>query len=59
MAKGQKHYFRDGTEYKGATHKMPNGTLHSGSKHGKTSKRLFHFKDLSEAAKKKAKKSKK
>ena len=59
MAKGQKHYFRDGTEYKGATNKMPNGTLHSGSKHGKTSKRLFHFKDFKKKEKKKAKKSKK
>ena len=59
MAKGQKHYFRDGTEHTGGTHKMPNGDLHSGAKHGKTSKKLFHFKDLSETAKKKAKKSKK
>ena len=25
MAKGQKHYFRDGTEHKGGTHKMPGG----------------------------------
>tara|TARA_R100001510_G_C7614060_1_gene176751 strand:+ start:65 stop:244 length:180 start_codon:yes stop_codon:yes gene_type:complete len=59
MGKGQKHYFRDGTEHTGGTHKMPNGDLHSGAKHGKTSKKLFHFKDLSETAKKKAKKSKK
>jgi len=58
MAKGQKHYFRDGTEHTGGTHKMPNGDLHSGAKHGKTSKKLFHFKDLSETAKKKAKKTK-
>ena len=50
-----KHYFRDGTEYKGGTHKMPNGQLHSGKTHGKTSKKLFHFKDLSKAAQKKAK----
>tara|TARA_R100001463_G_scaffold19044_1_gene47054 strand:+ start:451 stop:618 length:168 start_codon:yes stop_codon:yes gene_type:complete len=53
--KGVKHYFRDGTEYKGGTHKMPNGQLHSGKTHGKTSKRLFHFKDLSAKAKKVAK----
>ena len=35
MAKGVKHYFRDGREYKGATHKMPNGQVHSGKTHGK------------------------
>lgn len=56
MAKGQKHYFKDGTEHKGSTHKMPNGQLHSGSTHGKNSKQVVHFKDLSATAKKKAKK---
>tara|TARA_R100001510_G_scaffold9615_1_gene7383 strand:+ start:487 stop:672 length:186 start_codon:yes stop_codon:yes gene_type:complete len=54
MAKGVKHYFKDGREHKGGTHKMPNGHLHSGKTHGKTSKRLYHFKDLSAAAKKRA-----
>ena len=49
--KGVKHYKRDGTEFKGNTHKMPNGQLHSGKTHGKTSVRLFHFKDLSKKAK--------
>ena len=58
MAKGVKHYFRDGTVHTGAMHKMPNGTVHSGKSHGKTSKRLFHFGDLSEAAKKKARRRK-
>ena len=53
--KGVTHYKRDGRPYKGGTHKMPNGTLHSGKSHGKTSERLFHFKDLSATAKKKAK----
>ncbi len=52
-----KHYFRDGTEHKGNKHKMPNGQLHSGKTHGKTSKRLFHFGDLSKTAKAKAIKS--
>ena len=56
MAKGVKHYFKDGTEHKGGTHKMPDGSLHSGARHGKTSKKLFHFKDLSTTAKKKARK---
>jgi len=52
--KGVPHYFRDGTEHKGGYHKMPNGKLHSGKTHGKTSKPLVHFKDLSKTAKKKA-----
>ena len=56
MAKGMKHYKRDGTEYKGSSHKMPNGDLHSGKNHGKTSQKLFHFKDLSKKAKLKTKK---
>jgi len=34
---------------------MPNGDIHSGKTHGKTSKKLYHFKDLSATAKKKAK----
>ncbi len=54
MAKGVNHYKRDGTEHKGATHKMPDGSLHSGKTHGKTSVKLFHFKDLSKKAKEKA-----
>jgi hypothetical protein len=53
--KGVKHFLRDGTEFKGASHKMKNGKLHSGKTHTKTSKPLFHMKDLSVAAKKKAK----
>ena len=27
MAKGVKHYFKDGTEHKGGMHKMPNGSM--------------------------------
>ena len=56
MAKGVKHYFRNGTEHKGGTHKMPNGRIHSGKTHTKNSKPLFHFKDLSKTAKAKARK---
>ena len=56
MAKGIKHYFRDGTEHKGTMHKMANGQLHTEKTHTKTSKRLFHFSDLSMTAKKKARK---
>jgi len=54
MVKGVKHYCRDGTEHKGGMHKMPKGQVHSGKTHGKTSKRLYHFGDLSATAKKKA-----
>ena len=57
MAKGVKHYFRDGTEFKGNTHKMPNGQLHSGATHNKSSKRLFHYGELSKTAQVKARKS--
>ena len=46
--KGVKHYKRDGTLFKGNTHKMPNGDLHSGKTHGKTSVKLFHFSELKE-----------
>jgi len=59
MAKGQKHYFKNGTAHAGGSHKMPDGSLHSGSSHGKTSKPLFHFKDLSAQAQKKARPPKK
>jgi hypothetical protein len=56
MAKGVKHYFKDGTEHKGGAHKMPDGSLHSGAKHSSSSKPLFHMKDLSKTAQAKAKK---
>ena len=56
MAKGVKHYYRDCTECKRPTHKDAKGRLMSGAKHTKSSKYLFHFKDLSETAKKKARK---
>ena len=55
MAKNVAHYFKDGTKHTGGFHKMPNGDLHSGSRHTKKSKRLFHFSELSDRAKKKAK----
>jgi hypothetical protein len=58
MAKGVAHYSKDGTKHTGGMHKMPNGEVHSGKSHGKTSKRLYHFSDLSATAKKKARKRK-
>ena len=53
--KGVKHYKIDGTVHTGSSHKMANGTLHSGKNHTASSKKLFHFKDLSKKAKVKAK----
>ena len=55
MGTKSKHYFRNGTLHTGSVHKMPNGQLHSGARHGKNSKRLYHFSELSDTAKKKAK----
>ncbi len=52
MAKGVPHYFKDGTEHKGGMHKMPNGQMHSGKAHTKTSKPVVHLSKLSKAAKK-------
>ena len=54
MAKGVKHYFKDGTEHKGGMHKMPNVQVHSGKTHGKNSKSLYHFIDLIATSKNKA-----
>ncbi len=56
MAKGVAHYFRDGTRHTGGMHKMPNGEVHSGARHTASSKRLYHYAELSETAKKKARK---
>ena len=44
--KGVKHYLRDGTEWKGKTHKHPDGKVMTGAKMTKASKPLFHLKDL-------------
>tara|TARA_R110000796_G_scaffold52377_2_gene123396 strand:+ start:771 stop:935 length:165 start_codon:yes stop_codon:yes gene_type:complete len=52
---GVNHYKKDGTLFKGNSHKMPDGSLHSGKNHSKGSVRLFHLKELSTTAKKKAK----
>lgn len=58
MAKGVKHYKRDGTVFKGKMHKMSDGTLHSGVNHTSSSIKLYHFKDLSKTAKTKARRRK-
>ena len=46
MAAGVKHYFKDGKEHKGATHKDAKGRLMSGATHTASSKNLFHKKDV-------------
>jgi hypothetical protein len=53
--KGVDHFRKNGTLFKGNTHKMPDGSLHSGKTHTKSSVKLFHLKDLSATARKKAK----
>lgn len=52
MAAGMKHYFKNGTEHKGGTHKDSKGKLMSGVKHTANSKFLFHNNELSATAKK-------
>ena len=54
MAKGVKHYKKDGTVWAGEYHKMPDGSLHTNKTHTKNSVRLYHYGQLSDAAKKKA-----
>ena len=51
----RKHYNKDGTVFKGGVHRMPNGQIHSGKTHTKSSKKLFHFNELSKTAQAKAK----
>ena len=43
MGKGMTHYTEDGL-YEGETHKMDDGSLHTGKTHTKTSKVLSHKK---------------
>ena len=52
MAKGVKHYFKNGKEHKGATHKDAKGNVMSGKTHTKSSKFLVHMSGLSATAKK-------
>ena len=57
MAKGVNHYFRDGKIHRGETNKHPDGTLMTGKTMSKASKKIYHYGDLSKAAKKKARES--
>lgn len=54
MAKGVKHYKKDGTVWAGEYHKMPDGSLHTNKTHTKSSVRIYHYGQLSDTAKKKA-----
>jgi len=54
VAKGQKHYRKNGTLYEGNFHKMSDGSLHTGKTHTKTSQKIVHLNQLSKTAKKKA-----
>jgi len=54
MAKGVRHYYADGKEHKGGMHKHPDGKLMTGKVMSNTSKKLYHYGDLSAKAKKKA-----
>ena len=56
MAKGVPHYDKKGTLMSGPTHKMPDGSLHSGKTHTKSSVPVFHLKDLPKAIQAKIKK---
>lgn len=47
------HYFKDGKEHKGGMHKMPNGEMHSGKTHTRTSQKLFHLNKLPKKVQKK------
>jgi len=49
IMKGVKHYTKDGDVWEGKSHKMDDGTLHTGANHTKSSKNLVHKKDLSSA----------
>ena len=45
-AEGVKHYTKDGKEWTGPTHKMPNGKLMTQDPHREDSEELFHKEDL-------------
>jgi|TARA_B110000902_G_C14263269_1_gene570558 hypothetical protein len=57
MAKGVKHYFKNGTQHKGGVHKHPDGTLMTGKVMSNTSKKLYHYGQLLGKARQKAKTS--
>ena len=55
--KGVNHYTKAGKVWKGGMHKMPNGQLHSGKTHSKSSQRLYHYGELAKKSKDTARKN--
>jgi len=51
IMKGVKHYTKNGKEWQGKSHKMDDGSLHTGTTHTKSSKELVHKKDLNSVLK--------
>ena len=43
---GVKHYTKNGKEWEGKSHKMDDGSLHTGKTHTEGSEKLVHKKDL-------------
>ena len=54
--KNAKHYTKAGKLWTGATHKMPDGSLHTGAKHTTSSEKLYHQKGKANAIKRRSKK---
>ena len=48
--KGVKHYTEDGEEWEGQSHKMDDGTLHSGKTHTESSQELVHKDEIPKSA---------
>ncbi len=46
----RKHYTKDGKEWKGKTHKMPDGNLMTEDPHNEKSVRLYHYDELPKSA---------
>ena len=44
--KGVQHFTQSGKPYNGPSHTMPDGSLHSGKTHSKSSVRLYHKAEL-------------
>jgi hypothetical protein len=55
MAANMKHFLKNGTEWKGDVHKTGTKAM-TGATHNSSSKLLFHVKDLSASAMKRANK---
>ena len=52
--KGVPHFKKDGSLFKGKTHKMKGGEVHTGASHTKSSEKLFHLKELPKKARQRA-----